>query len=99
LSIDSVTAKHAGEYTCKVLNEAGYSAITTTLVVKGWFTIKFRSCIFIFIPYHSLLNVELFNCFCLNSLLSSSSKVGTISRKRTVVFQRLLPDLLLGSTR
>jgi Immunoglobulin domain len=37
LTIDSVTAKHAGEYTCKVLNKAGFSTITTTLVVKGWF--------------------------------------------------------------
>jgi hypothetical protein len=36
LSIDSVSAKHAGDYTCKVLNSAGFSTITTTLVVKGW---------------------------------------------------------------
>jgi Immunoglobulin I-set domain len=35
LSIDSVNAKHAGEYTCKVLNSAGFSTITTSLVVKG----------------------------------------------------------------
>jgi hypothetical protein len=37
LTVDSVAAKHAGEYTCKVLNNAGFSTITTTLVVKGWF--------------------------------------------------------------
>jgi hypothetical protein len=37
LTIDSVSAKHAGEYTCKVLNKAGFSTITTMLVVKGWF--------------------------------------------------------------
>jgi Immunoglobulin domain len=36
LTIDSVSAKHAGEYTCKVTNEAGFTAISTTLVVKGW---------------------------------------------------------------
>jgi hypothetical protein len=36
LSIDSVSARHAGEYTCKVLNKAGFTTITTTLVVKGW---------------------------------------------------------------
>jgi hypothetical protein len=35
LTIDSVSAKHAGEYTCKVINEAGFTTITTTLVVKG----------------------------------------------------------------
>jgi hypothetical protein len=36
LSIDSVSGRHAGEYMCKVSNKAGYSSITTTLVVKGW---------------------------------------------------------------
>jgi hypothetical protein len=41
LSIDSVSAKHAGDYTCKVLNKAGFSMITTTLVVKGWLCEKF----------------------------------------------------------
>jgi Immunoglobulin domain len=35
LSIDSVSARHAGEYACKVLNRAGFSTITTNLVVKG----------------------------------------------------------------
>jgi hypothetical protein len=37
LSIESVTAKHSGEYTCKVSNKAGFTSITTALVVKGWF--------------------------------------------------------------
>jgi hypothetical protein len=35
LSIESVNAKHTGEYTCRVLNMAGVAAISTTLVVKG----------------------------------------------------------------
>jgi Immunoglobulin domain len=35
LSIESVSAKHTGEYTCKVLNKAGFASITTALVVKG----------------------------------------------------------------
>jgi hypothetical protein len=42
LSIDSVVAKHAGEYTCRVLNQAGIASITTTLVVKGLFLFLFE---------------------------------------------------------
>jgi Immunoglobulin I-set domain len=41
LTIDSVSAKNAGEYTCKVLNKAGFTTITTSLVVKGWLAQKY----------------------------------------------------------
>jgi hypothetical protein len=37
LTIDSVSAKHSGEYMCRVLNMAGFASITTALVVKGLF--------------------------------------------------------------
>jgi hypothetical protein len=39
LTIESVTAKHSGEYTCRVLNMAGSTSITTELVVKGLFNL------------------------------------------------------------
>jgi Immunoglobulin domain len=35
LTIDSVSAKHSGEYVCRVLNRAGFATISTALVVKG----------------------------------------------------------------
>jgi hypothetical protein len=42
LTIDSVSAKHSGEYMCRVVNRAGFAAITTALVVKGlWRSLGF----------------------------------------------------------
>jgi hypothetical protein len=69
LSIESVSAKNAGEYTCKVLNNAGFSSITTALVVKGWsrrilLPPQFFAPI-LFDPKNSLLCVEIFQ-YCRN---------------------------------
>jgi hypothetical protein len=50
LSIDSVLAKHSGEYTCKVVNKAGFSTITTELVVEGLFSSNSLFIILVFFP-------------------------------------------------
>lgn len=35
LTIDSVSGKHAGNYTCETSNEAGVERLTATLIVNG----------------------------------------------------------------
>ena len=35
LEIESITAEHAGEYTCSVSNEAGATSHSTRLIVNG----------------------------------------------------------------
>lgn len=42
LSIESVTARHAGEYTCVATNRAGNATHSTTLAVNGTNLLKAR---------------------------------------------------------
>jgi Immunoglobulin I-set domain len=90
LSIDSVNGKHAGNYTCKVLNSAGFSTITTTLVVKGWS------------KTHTFLVFSLFRFFSSppSSAITSVAKAGALLRsRRTPSYGRLLPAGLLHNPR
>lgn len=59
LSIDSVTAKHSGNYTCVASNRAGTSQLSTRILVNGIYRKKY-------IPeFLFLLSLVFINIFCI----------------------------------
>lgn len=54
LSIGSVTAQHAGEYSCIAKNEAGMDKHSSVLVVNGILFVSVHSCIIFFNIYFFL---------------------------------------------
>ncbi|XP_024891161.1 LOW QUALITY PROTEIN: hemicentin-2-like [Temnothorax curvispinosus] len=103
LSIESVAARHAGEYTCSASNKAGATSYSATLAVNG--TSRLRDpthyiTLFLFTSYHRSLSVIILP----PPLLKSSSMVNrglqgvinryTIGHLSTLVAPEIAPFVL-----